>query len=163
MDLSGPFLVLILWVHAMAAVAWIGGSLFYAVALNPAVEQLGRTAERVSLLAATSREFREVVRLAILIFVITGVILAFTRLSQPRITTLYVGVLTVKALLSLWMFWLGGRVGQTEVTGTGAALVQHRAIWWTRPQYVILIVGTAVYLLSIVLRFLYEDTLGPLL
>src|SRR5207249_10884827 len=101
----------ILWAHAMAAVAWVGGSLFYAVVLTPAVTELGPTPERRSLLVLASREFREVVRLAIVVFVVTGVVLAFTRLGQPRISTGYVVVLTVKVALSLWMFWLAGRVG----------------------------------------------------
>ena len=38
MDLAALFQLAILWAHAMAAVAWVGGSLFYALALTPAIE-----------------------------------------------------------------------------------------------------------------------------
>jgi uncharacterized membrane protein len=158
MDLAALFQLGILWAHAMAAVAWVGGSLFYAIALTPAIEQLGPTPERLSLLGVASREFREVVRLAIVVFVVTGVVLAFTRLGQPRISTAYVVVLAVKVVLSLWMFWLAGRVGR----GARAADESGKpvAAWWLRPQYLILELGALVYLLSLALRLLYEQSLG---
>src|SRR5438477_1286192 len=73
LGLAELFQLGILWAHAMAAVAWVGGSLFYAVVLTPAVTELGPTPERRSLLALAGREFREVVRLAIVVFVVTGV------------------------------------------------------------------------------------------
>src|SRR5262249_47445798 len=158
LDLAALFQLGILWAHAMAAVAWVGGSLFYALALTPAIEQLGPTPERLSLLGVASREFREVVRLAIVVFVVTGVVLAFTRLGQPRISTAYVVVLAVKVVLSLWMFWLAGRVGRgTRATDKSD---KPRIAWWLRPQYLILELGAVVYLLSLALRLLYEQSLG---
>lgn len=163
MDLTGPFQVFILWAHAMAAVAWVGGSLFYAAALNPALERVGRTPERQSLLAAVGVEFRDVVRLSILVFVITGVILAVTRLSQPRVTVAYVAVLAVKVALSLWMFWLAGRVGKPSAPGGSGSLARFRASWWARPQYLILEIGTVVYFLSVVLRVLFDQSVGAAL
>lgn len=163
MDLFGPFQVFILWAHAMAAVAWVGGSLFYVVALNPALDRVGQTPERLSLLSAVGVEFREVVRLSILVFVVTGVILAVTRLSQPRISVAYVAVLAVKVALSVWMFWLAGRIGKRanpDAVGLGARL---ESIWWLRPQYLILALGIFVYLLSVVLRVLFDQSLGAAL
>ena len=142
----------------MAAVAWVGGSLFYAVVLTPAVSQLGPTPERRSLLVLANREFREVIRLAIVVFVVTGVVLAFTRLGQPRISTGYVAVLTVKVALSLWMFWLAGRVGLGSRASEGVPKPIHA--WWLRPQYLILELGAVVYLLSLALRLLYEQSVG---
>jgi uncharacterized membrane protein len=158
LDFSGAFQVVILWAHAMAAVAWVGGSLFYAVALNPALEEVGRTPERLTLLAVANREFREVVRLAILVFIITGGVLVFTRLSQPRLSTAYVAVLAIKIVLSLVMFWLAGRLGRGNANGS----IAKRPVWWQRPQYLILELGTLIYLLSLTLRVLYERSLGPM-
>jgi len=160
LDLAGPFQVFILWAHAMAAVAWVGGSLFYVVALNPALDEVGRTPERLSLLGAVGNEFRDVVRLCILVFVVTGVILAVTRLSQPRISASYVGVLAVKVVLSLWMFWLAGRIGKRPARSGAGPVGKLHTIWWLRPEYLILWLGTIVYLLSVVLRVLFEQTLS---
>lgn len=157
MDPSDVFQVLLLWSHAMAAVAWVGGSLFYAVVLGPAVAEVGSTAERRSLLAVVGREFREVVRLAILVFVFTGLILAYSRTSQPRISTAYVVVLVVKAILSLVMFWLAGRVGRpAEADGSNG----KRPAAWLTPPYLILELGLVIYGLSLVLRVLFEKTLS---
>lgn len=144
----------------MAAVAWVGGSLFYVVALNPALDQVGRTPERLSLVSAVGVEFREVVRLSILVFAVTGVILAVTRLSQPRISVAYVGVLAVKVVLSVWMFWLAGRLGKQPLSAGQGPLARLEAVWWLRPQYLILALGAIIYLLSVVLRVLFEQALG---
>jgi len=160
LDLSAPFQVFILWAHAMAAVAWVGGSLFFVVALNPALDEVGRTPERLSLLTAVGREFREVVRLSILVFVVTGAVLAVGRLGQPRIATSYVVVLAFKVALSLWMFWLAGRIGKPPRSGGGRLTAPWRSVWWLRPQYLILALGAVVYLLSLVLRVLFEQSFG---
>jgi uncharacterized membrane protein len=160
LDLSSPLQVIILWAHAMAAVAWIGGSLFFAVALNPAIEELGPTPERLSLVSAAGREFREVVRLSIVVFVVTGAVLAFSRLNVPTVSTAYVVVLAVKIALSLWMFWLAGRIGVRSPSESGKP--KRVTPWWLRPQFLILELGAVVYLLSVILRVLYEQTLTPI-
>jgi uncharacterized membrane protein len=154
------FQVLILWAHAMAAIAWVGGSLFYVVAINPALDQVGRTPERLALLGAIGREFREVVRLAIVIFVATGAVLVFSRLSLPRLSTSYVVVLAVKVVLTLWMFWLAGRIGPRVGEATVSWLSKMPLVGWLRPQHLILTLGVVVVALSYVLRALYEQALG---
>ena len=160
MNPGGPFEVIILWAHAMAAIAWVGGSLFYAAALNPAVDEVGPTPERWSLLAVVNREFREVVKLAILVFVVTGAILTVSRLSLPRVSTAYVVVLALKLTLSLTMFWLAGRLGPRP-GGKDPSAQPKRPPWWLRPHYAILELGAVVTLLSQVLRVLYEQSLVP--
>jgi putative copper export protein len=156
LNLGGPFEVVILWAHAMAAVAWVGGCLFYAAVLNPAMEEVGPTPERVSLFSVATREFRELVKVAILVFVATGAILAVDRLSVPRVTTVYAAILAIKIALSIGMFWLASRLGPKP--GIASSGSKNRP-WWLRPQYLILELGTIVYLLSEVLRLLYEQSL----
>jgi uncharacterized membrane protein len=143
----------------MAAVTWVGGCLFYAAVLNPALEEVGPTPERVSFLAVAGREFREVVKLAILVFAVTGAILAVGRLSVPRVTTLYAAMLALKIALSLLMFWLASRLGARGIGGGSTVSAKDRP-WWLRPQYLILELGVVVYLLSEILRMLYEQSLS---
>ncbi len=143
----------------MAAVAWVGGSLFYAVALHPALEELGPTPERVALVRGASREFREVVRLSILVFVVTGAVLAVSRLTFTRLPLAYVVVLAVKVALSLGMFWLAGLLGPRRGRPNGEERPKRQGAWWLRPQYLILELGAVVYLLSLVLRMLFEQAL----
>lgn len=161
LDLNAIFLVIILWAHALAAVTWVGGSIFYAVAIYPAMEDVGPSPDRLSFLAAIGREFGEMVRLAILVFVVTGGILIFTRLSAPRVSAGYVAVLVLKILLAFVMFWLAGRLRKRPAAREADAPPRKPTIWWRRIPYLILWLGLTVYLLSLVLRVLFEQTLGP--
>ena len=153
--------------HALAAVAWVGGSLFYVLALTPALDRIGRTRERNELVAAVGREFRPLVRIAIVVFLFTGALLTFDRLSQPRVPVLYVAILALKVALSLWMFWLARRLESGEVGSTGTAPassvepppIRRRRV---RPQALVLALGLAVYLLAITLKVVFEAALaGP--
>jgi len=144
----------------MAAAVWIGGGAFYALILHPALARVGRTPERSVLLAAAGREFGEVVRLAIVVFVATGVVLAYTRLTQPRLSTGYVLILALKVVLSLVMFWLARRIGRGKPARAVGDAQSPSARWWRQPQYQILFLGAVVYLLSLALRIVYEQSLG---
>ena len=169
MDVLDIVRVAVRFGHALAAVVWVGGSLFYALALTPAFDRIGRTRERNELLSAIGQEFRQLVRLAIVVFLFSGAILTFDRLSQPRVTALYVGVLAVKVALSLWMFWLArrleysappraDRMDSTESNAEAVAPPVHRR--WPRPQTLVLALGLAVYLLAVVLKVIFENTLA---
>ncbi|MBI3973056.1 MAG: hypothetical protein HY332_17395 [Chloroflexi bacterium] len=156
--------------HALAAVLWVGGSLFFALALIPALRRIGATAERLELATAVGREFRRLVRASIVIFLVTGAILAFDRLSRPGVPALYTALLGVKIALALWMFWL---VRERDVpdrpatlatatapseSGAAAASSEASALWHPciRRQTLLLTLGIAVYLLAIVLRVIFE-------
>src|SRR3972149_4708379 len=114
------------WGHALAAIVWVGGSLFYLLTLNPALALLGDFPEQRALLDHIGQQFQEVVRLAIRIFVLTGVVLTVDRLTQPTITVAYVLVLGIKVALALWMFWLAEqlrrRPGPSVVRGVTAQM-----------------------------------------
>src|SRR5919197_1981980 len=85
--------VAIRWVHGVATVAWVGGSLFYLLALRPAVRGGGATPAFERAVAA---RFREVVEASLAVLVVSGDILSFDRLSTGLATPLYIAVLSVK-------------------------------------------------------------------
>ena len=161
MELVDLLRVGVRWGHALAAVVWVGGSLFYLLALNPALALLGDFPERRALLDHIGRQFQEVVRLAIRIFVLTGVVLTVDRLTQPTITVAYVLVLGVKIALSLWMFWLAQqlrrRPGPSGVRGVTAQMRLGRD--WLQSPNLLLMLGLVVYLLAEVLKVLFEQSL----
>lgn len=88
----------------MAAVAWVGGGIFYLMVLRPALQQAR------GLPAETSRsigvEFRGLVSTAIAILLVTGVLLSVSRLTGDAVTSPYVAVLVVKIALALYMFYV---------------------------------------------------------
>ena len=144
--------VVLRWLHAMAAVAWVGGCLFYLLVLNPAVASTHAGGEIRELLASVSRLFRDVVRASVALFLATGALLTVDRVSQPRITTAYVGVLALHIVVSGGMLWLAQGLGRTI-----ASQKRRSGRWWLAPPYVILWLGMAAYLTAIVLKVLFEQ------
>ena len=144
------FLTLIGWVHAIAAVAWVGGGIFYWIVLRPAVRS-GALPETVSRFAAV--EFGQLVVLSMWTLVITGGILMFTRLSESTATLPYGIVLGIKVALSAWMFFLTlnrrGRRQATEQRGRFRGAVNALG-----NINMTVVLGIVVFLLSDLLRWL---------
>ncbi len=166
MTVGDLFLLLIRWLHLVSAAAWIGGSLFYLLVLRPAV---GRSAEPSGVLTAAATEFRALVNASIAILVATGLILAFNRLTDTVVDEPYVGTLAVKSALSVWMILLvhaerrrlraRAVIGATGSSQDGSAL---RRIGRAASGFNMLVaLGIAIFLLSDLLKVLYENALSP--
>jgi len=129
--MADVFLLIVGWLHAIAAVAWVGGGVFYWLVLRPAI-RAGALPPQVSRFTAV--EFGQLVILAMWTLVVTGAILLFTRLSEPTATLPYGVVLGVKIALSAWMFFLAQspwsspsreRPGELEICGERARSREH--------------------------------------
>ena len=147
------------WFHLLAAVAWVGGGMFWLMVLRPA---LGRTgANGGTTRRSIGEEFRSLVNTAIGVLLITGIVLSATRLTDTAVTAFYVAVLVVKIVLALYMFYVvrflrprvypddegiaDGRLSRIKdrLTGTGALLI-----------YGVIVLG-----LSDILNAIFENTL----
>lgn len=96
-------ILLIRWAHALAAVLWIGGSLFLLLAARPALRRADPPAARI-LARALAAEFRPLVRTAIAVLLLTGVILTAHRITSDAAGIAYTIALAVKIALSLAAF-----------------------------------------------------------
>ncbi len=151
-------LVAIRWSHALGAVAWVGGGIFYIMVWRPSVqrapapEQTGR---------ALGAEFRGLINTAIGVLLLTGVILSVARLTEDTITVAYVAVLAVKISLAFYLFYIVRFLRRRSYpedlpTGTG---------WWQRLRAglssttAVLIIGLVVFGMADVLSALFEDGL----
>jgi len=154
--MTDAFLLIVRWLHVIAAVAWVGGGVFYWLVLRPAIRS-GAVPAQVSKFA--SMEFGQIVLLAMWTLVLTGAILVFTRLSEPTATLPYGAVLGVKIALSAWMFFLTlNRGGRTpEISGQGRIRSAVNALGHVNMTVVL---GVIVFLLSDILRILVEHELG---
>jgi uncharacterized membrane protein len=150
------FLLIVRWLHVVAAVAWIGGGLFYWLVLRPAI-RAGAMPPQVSRFAAV--EFGQIVGLAMWTLVVTGAILLFTRLSEPTATLPYGVVLGVKIALSAWMFFLtlNRRGRPREATDQGRLRSAVNALGHVNMTVVL---GIIVFLLSDILRLIVENELS---
>ena len=154
--MTDAFLLIVRWLHVIAAVAWVGGGVFYWLVLRPAI-RAGAVPAQVSKFA--SMEFGQIVLMATWTLVLTGAILLFTRLSEPTATLPYGVVLGVKIALSAWMFFLTlNRAGRApEVSGQGRIRSAVNALGHVNMTVVL---GIIVFLLSDILRLLVEHELG---
>ena len=124
-------LVVIRWGHALAAVAWVGGSIFFLVVLRPSLRKAGGDGGPVARLAGA--EFRGLVNTAIAVLVLTGVILSLSRLTSTAVSLPYVIVLAAKVAVALYMFGAAyllqrrGRAGGPDA-GKGALARLRRGL-----------------------------------
>lgn len=159
MDVLDWILVLIRWGHALGAVAWVGGGIFYILVLRPAFSRSPASADTNR---AIGSEFRGLVNTAIGVLVITGIILSASRLTVDTVTIPYVAVLTLKVALAVYMFYIVRFLRQRaypedQPAGSG---------WWHKIRSsltsttAVLVIGVAVFGLSDVLDALFENSLS---
>jgi uncharacterized membrane protein len=160
--MSDYLLVIVGWIHAIAAVSWLGGAVFFWVVLRPAIRS-GTLPDAVMRFVGT--EFSQIVTLSMWTLVITGGILMFNRLSGPSATLPYGAILGLKIALSAWMFFLvtGRRSrattdGPTTANGTKRRL--RKAVNSLGHINMTVVVGAIIFLLSDILRMLVERQLA---
>ena len=144
------------WLHAIAAVAWIGGSLFYLIVLNPSFDTSVADEATRALRARIGATFRDMVNAAVVVFALTGVILLYDQLSRPGITVAYTVVVGIHAAIPVAMFLLFQQLGRVRppagARGRPVAL-------WRRPQSILLILGLVTYLTAVVMQVMFEAIL----
>ena len=146
------------WAHSIAAVAWVGGGLFYLLALRPAVTNGALSSD--SARAATER-FGGLVKLAMWTLVVTGAVLFFSRISEPTATARYAAVLALKVSLSAWMFFIAIRRHRRIADAVAVQPGRIRAIAAALGHVnMVVILGIVVFLLSDVLGYIVEQELG---
>jgi uncharacterized membrane protein len=137
---SELLLVLIRWLHSLAAVAWIGALFYELLAVPPDVAaQLPKSA-----LGRMRVARAEIAQASLVAFLATGAVLTFDRLSQTGADTAYVGVLALKILLSIAMFQVAFRTRDAE------GRQRAEALRW------LAMLGGAILLLAALLKSLFE-------
>jgi uncharacterized membrane protein len=136
-------LVAMRWLHAVAAIVWIGAVIYELLILRPAVDDRLDGRAELALDAAA----REMLQTALVVFLVSGAILTFERLSRGAAGGLYVGLLSLKVLLAVAMFQLGFRLRRA----TGATRV--RGLRWLAA------LGLVIVFLASLLKSVYEQSL----
>lgn len=142
-------LVVLRYIHVLAAALWVGGGIVVLAA---------RAAPNLTPLAGVSgavlgRTVGRLVGTGFAVFVVTGVLLTFNRLAEQSIDAAYVAVLASKVLLALAMFRLAVP-GRRPVESQAAS--SDRRPWWQSRTAVIVGLGLAIYLLSLILNEMAE-------
>lgn len=146
LDARELLLVAVRWFHAAAAVALVGGGLFGLLCVGPGLRTGGNQVE--PLRKATLAGFGELVDLSLVVFLISGGLLTFERLTSGAATTLYVILLGIKLLLGFLLYrW---------------AFAVRRQGWDTRPAKLMVATGFLIVLIATLLKSLYEGGLRSL-
>ncbi len=158
MDVLAWILLAIRWAHALGAVAWVGGAMFYLVVLRPALRR-GPAPEETT--RTIGEECRGIVNTAIAVLLITGIILSASRLTSDTVPLAYVVVLAIKIALALYMFYIVRFLRRRAYPEEVAPPTE----WWPRLRghatgtTGVLIVGVIVIGLADVLGALFENSL----
>ena len=161
MTVTAPDIILlaIRWAHALAAVTWIGGSLFMLLAARPALQSLGAQSSLVG--RALAAEFRPIVATAIGVLIVSGVILAAQRLTADAAGLAYTAFLAAKILLSIYAFVIAWRLARRRSENGGGCERRGGRIRRTLlGPGALAVLGIVVIGLADVLAWLYERGLS---
>ncbi len=146
-------MVAVRYAHAVAAIAWIGGSIFHALVLRPlTVAHPDKMGQAMSLIGPA---YREIIDIAVVTLVVSGLILMFSRIQGNEATVAWAIVLAVKITLALVMFFLVWRrrrssTSEAATTGLASKLLGYNAV---------LFLGLVIFLLASILGELVEASL----
>lgn len=146
------------WAHAIGAVAWIGGSIFFAFILRP-VERANPDLVR-PVLQPLGSVYRELVDIAVIAIIVSGIILMFDRLTGGDASVQWFIVLAVKLALALWMFYLVWRFRQSDFDSTEKPSGIAARMSWLIGYNAMVFIGVIVFLLASTLRVLFESSIS---
>lgn len=157
MEILDWILLVIRWAHALGAVAWIGGSIFYMFVIRPVFvnfEDLEKVNRSVAI------EFQSIVKTAIAILIITGIILTASRLTVEPISTGYVVVLIVKVSVAVYMFYLVWLLKRRQLGNYSPSYgLRGKLKTVTSSSYTVLFLGVLVFGLADLLTMVFESNL----
>ena len=153
------------WLHILAAIAWIGGMIFLALVLAPYARRAEQRDIAVSLIRWTGLRFRTVGWHCIAILVVTGILnLSYrghewTRLSGEFWRSRFGHILAMKlALVGIILFTSvihdfvigprAGELGRKNPQSSGASRLRRQATWMGRLN---LLLTLAVVALAVIL------------
>jgi uncharacterized membrane protein len=142
-DATDLLLVVMRSMHALAAMVWIGAVCFELLVVLPAFGEK----QPEAILSKIDGATREIVQTSLIVFLVSGALLTFERLSRGAASTTYVWLLVIKVALALVMFQVGFRLrgarGARRVTG----------LRWLAG------LGIAIVVLASILKWVYERAL----
>ena len=144
------FPILILWIHLIAAIAWIGGTLFLWLVLRPALKRLLSPSQGFDILNDVSGRFRTVRWISLVTLLVTGLVNLLYEGGSARLESDWGAGLMVKLLFVAIVMGLSGINDYIlPSTGTASAASPRRLQDWLTSLILILglfIVFIAVYL-----------------
>jgi putative copper resistance protein D len=133
-------MVFLVWLHVLAAVSWIGGSIFLSVVLVPVLKHEPFASQKALLFRTTARRFRVVVWGAIATLLLTGPMLLHQRgisimnpSGWPTILSIKLGFVAILLLVTVTHdLIIGPRVGQIlQIPTENRTSFDHTMVAWS--------------------------------
>lgn len=137
------FLVALRVTHALAAMVWLGGGVYFMLAVRPASRDIAEPPR--AFISATQGYFGEWARMATMVMVVTGGVLVFDRLSDGSANLTYVALMGAKILAALVAFWMASvRPGRRAARGSSRS----------RPEWIVML-GFVAFAIGVGLSSVY--------
>ncbi len=87
---------LVMWIHLIAVVTWIGGLLFFPLVLRPALQSLPSDSQKAEILRRVGLRFRTIGWISLITLILTGAFNILTEGGSARIESAWGAVLMLK-------------------------------------------------------------------
>ncbi len=157
---AADWLILIArWAHITGALAWVGGSIFFALVLRPV--SVAQPEAMRGVMKPIGSVYREVVDISVAAVLVSGIVLMFDRLTGDDATVAWVVVFAVKLAIAIWMFYLVWRLRQAgyQPPGDQSGGLLGR-ISWLLGYNALVFFGVVVFFLATLLRELFEKSVS---
>jgi uncharacterized membrane protein len=133
-------MVLLVWLHLLAAVSWIGGTIFLSVVLVPVLKREPFASQKALLFRATALRFRVVVWGAIAVLLLTGPPLLHQRgipiadpAGWPKVLSVKLGLVAILLLFTVTHdLIIGPRVGRIlQIPPESRTSSDHAMVAWS--------------------------------
>jgi len=133
-------MVFLVWLHMLAAVSWIGGTIFLSVVLVPVLRREPFAPQRAMLIQAAALRFRVVVWSAIVILLLTGPLLLHQRgipiadpAAWPLVLSVKLGLVGILILFTVTHdLIVGPRVGRIlKLPTESRTKLDHAIVVWS--------------------------------
>lgn len=133
-------MVLLVWFHLLAAISWIGGTIFLSVVLVPVLKREPFVSQKALLFRTIARRFQAVVWGAIAVLFFTGPLLLHQRgipiadpSGWPMVLAAKLGLVAILLLLTLTHdLILGPRVGRiVQLPTESRTRFDHTLVLWS--------------------------------
>jgi uncharacterized membrane protein len=138
--LAAAMTVLLVWLHLLAAISWIGGTIFLSVVLVPVLKREPFASQKALLFRTIAMRFRVVVWGAIAALLLTGPLLLHQRgipiadpSGWPMVLAVKLGLVAILLLLTLTHdLIIGPRVGRiVQLPTKSRTRFDHTLVLWS--------------------------------
>ena len=101
-SITDILLIIVRWIHICSAVVWVGGGMFYLIAIRPINQVPNKNLNE--LIRIINKNLTNISDISILSLTSTGAIIMLNALLKQNLTLLYISILTIKLFLSVLIF-----------------------------------------------------------